>query len=168
MNLIIAGVEITFLSSSDLKQSLSPVDNGTLLRMADGTAIKQVPAWGKLKTQISGSGFLPEGLSGIDFDSAVAVDCIANRSITSASNAIAISDTVRADTDPIGLAYVGNQWEDVGSSWAGGVLTIDVTAGATLYQARWMPRLTMFCDEPETETDRAGAVFSWSISGEEQ
>jgi len=167
VNLIIDSVEITFHSSLDLKQTLKPVNNGTLLRMADGTAVKQTPAWGKLKTEISASGWLPDGLSAVDFNNSVVIDCIASRSITSAINAIAIPGTVRSDTDPVGVAFVGHQWVDVGSSFAGGTLTIDVTAGATLYLARWFPRLTLFCDQEETETDRSSANYTWSLSGEE-
>jgi len=167
MDLIIDGVEVTFISATELKQTYSPVNNGVILRMADGSAVKQTPSWGKLKTEITGSGWLPEGLSGVDFSSSVVVDCVAYRSITSSSNAIAISDTVRADTDPTGEAYVNGQWQSVGSSWAAGTLTIDVTSGATLYQAKWFPRLTLYCDEPETETNLSDAEYSWKIYGEE-
>ncbi|MCP3849776.1 MAG: hypothetical protein GY694_06000 [Gammaproteobacteria bacterium] len=167
MNLIIDGIEVTFRSSLELKQTYSPVNNGTLLRMADGTAIKQTPAWGKLRTEITSSGWLPDGLSDVDFNDSVIVDCVANRSITSDSNAIAIPGTPRPDLDPWGVALVNDKWVDVGSSFAGGTLTIDVTAGATKYQARWMPRLTLFCNGIETETDNSEAVYSWTLSGEE-
>ena len=168
MNLIIDGIEVSFRSSLDLKQTYAPINNGTLLRMADGTAIKQTPAWGKLKTEISASGWLPDGLSGVDFDDSVVVDCVANRSIASATNAIAIPGTVRPDLNPWGLALVNGQWVDVGSTFATGTLTIDVTAGATQYQARWMPRLTLFCNGIETETDNTQAVYGWTLYGEEE
>ncbi len=166
MNLIIGGVEVTFLSAYDVNQKLSPVTNGTLLRMADGSAVKQ-RTWSKTRTTISASGLIPEGLQGVDFDNPIIIDCIAERSITSASNIIAIADTVRTDKDPIGMAYVNGTWENVVSTWVIGTLTIDVTAGATLYQARWMPRLTMYFDEPEPTTDISNATFSWSLDGEE-
>ena len=168
MNLIIDGIEVTFRSTTALKQTCSPVNNGVLLRMADGTAIKQTPAWGKLKTQISASGWLPDGLSGVDFDSPVVVDCIANRSITSASNIIAIPGTVRPDSDPWSVALVNDKWVNVGSSFAAGTLTIDVTSGATKYQANWMPSLTLLCNGIENETDNSGGLFGWSLSGEEE
>ena len=166
MNLIIDGLEISDLSALGIKQTFAPVNNGSLLRMADGTAVKQ-KVWGKLKTTISAMGWIPDGLSGINFDNSVTVDCIAQRSIVSSSNAIAIPGTVRPDADPWGIALVNGQWQDVGSTFASGTLTIDVTAGATQYQARWMPRLTLYCNEPETETDSEGNVFNWSITGEE-
>lgn len=166
MNLIIDGLEISDLSALGIKQTFEPVNNGSLLRMADGTAVKQ-KVWSKLKTTISAVGWIPDGLSGINFGNAVTVDCIAQQSITSSSNIISIPGTVRPDIDPWGIAKVNGQWQDVGSTYASGMLTIDVTAGATLYQARWMPRLTLFCNEPETETDTEGNIFNWSITGEE-
>lgn len=168
MNLIIDGIEVTFRSTTDLKQTYSPVNNGVLLRMANGDGIKQTPSWGKLKTEISSSGLLPDGLSGVDFDSTVIVDCIANRSITSTSNAIAILGTVRPDIDPWGVAFVNGKWVNVGSSFLAGTLTIDITAGATKYQASWMPRLTLLCNGIENETDNSGGVFGWSLYGEEE
>jgi hypothetical protein len=167
VNLIIDGVEITLRSAIELKQTYSPVEPGVVLRKADGSAIKQVPSWSKLKTEISGSGWLPEGLSGVDFSDSVVVDCVGQRSITSDSNAIAISDTVRPDVDPWGIAFVNGHWVDVGSSWAGGTLTIDVISAATLYQARWFPRLTLLCSEPATETDHNNATYGWTLTGEE-
>ncbi len=168
MNLIIDGIEITFRSTTELKQTYSPVNNGTLLRMADGTGLKQYPAWGKLKTQITASGWLPDGLSGVDFNSSVIVDCVANRSITSDSNIITIPGTARPDLDPWGVALVNGAWVmNVGSSYAGDTLTIDITANATKYQARWMPRLVLYCNGIETETDNTEAVYGWSLSGEE-
>ena len=166
MNLIIDGIEITTLSSLNLKQTYSQVSNGTLLRMMDGTGVKQ-KAWGKVETTIAGNGWIPDGMTGIDFDNEVVVDCIANRSITSTNNVIAIPGSVRADVEPWAIAFVDGDWVSVGSSFVGGTLTVDVTPGATIYQARWMPSMIMFFDEPETETDRQDNVFSWSLSGQE-
>lgn len=166
MNLIIDSITISTLSALGINQTYSQVNNGVLLRMMDGSAIKQ-KSWGKEKTVISSNGWIPAGISGINFDNAIIVDCIAQKAIVSASNIITIPGTSRPDLDPWGIALVNDAWVDVGSSFAAGVLTIDVTSGATQYQARWMPRYTMFFDEPETETDSQGNVFNWSLSGQE-
>lgn len=88
--LIIAGVEIA-LQTFPTAQAYSRVDGGSAtLRMLDGAGLKQTQ-WAKLATSISGDGWAPAALAGVDWSQAVEISCIAPRAIHSATvNALSL------------------------------------------------------------------------------
>ncbi|MFA6700904.1 MAG: hypothetical protein WCS28_12150, partial [Thiomicrospira sp.] len=125
MTLKIGNIEIHEQAGFDLRQTIDTIDAKTLLRTKSGSGILQ-SRWQKLQTNISGSGWLPDGLDGIDTYVAQAVSCIQSLSITGATINIAIPRAFRTDGDyaPQGLAIVAGEAVATPLSLVGSMATL--------------------------------------------
>jgi len=166
MNLIINDLIINDLAVFNLIQSYSHSSDGVIYPMSDGSSIKVSPDHGdKLTTTISGSGICPAAIDGLDYSVDMIIDCMQQRSISSASNAITIPGIIRPDQAPEGFAVVDGVPVLTNSSMIENVITIDVVAGNQGYIAAWLPRLTMLCSKPDQSKDITGKEYSWSLTG---
>ena len=167
MTLKVNNLDITPPQGFEISQAFAPIGGRSIKRLSNGAAVS-MSSWRKLSTDISGSGFYPPGLDAINWDAAVTIHSIARRSITSASNVIALPGTYRADTDylPDAAAIVGGELVPSPVSIATGVATITTVSGATGYFIQFFPVLTVFADIDTSEDDQ-GRIIRWRIRGEQ-
>ena len=165
--LVIGGIEIPLKSSHQLTQDYEPIQAVNRVRMMSG-ALQQQTAWnGKILTTISGSGLIPAGIQSLDFTSTITIKCIAERTVTSASNVIAVPSSRRSDYGVEGRALVDGVWQSTPVSMATNVATLTTVAGATQYQAIYWPELICFLDPPSENRDARTSTYAWSITAEE-
>ena len=166
MNLIINDLIINDLAVFNLIQSYSHNLDGVIYPMSDGSSVKISPDFGdKLTTSIIGSGICPASIDGLDYSVNMIIDCMQQRSISSASNVITVPGIIRPDQAPEGFAIVDGVPVLTNSSMISNDITIDIIAGSQGYIVAWLPRLTMLCSKPEQSKDIAGMEYSWSLTG---
>lgn len=172
----LGGVVVPIESALDFSQTYEPLGGVARLRMMSGALVQQV-GWRKLRTTLSGAGWWPSGLEGLDYDSALTLLCAAPRAILSASNAIALPSARRTDAGytPVGHARLTGGATAVGGgelvptplTLAADVATLTPVAGATGYQVAYWPVLSVLADPPTMEADLPGAAHRWTLTAEE-
>lgn len=146
LNLKINGVVVAFESMGDISQRYGWVGGFTNDRMMDGTLDSQ-ETWRKRSTTITGSGWVPAALEGIDWSAPVTVDCVQQVAINSPVATIMLPTARRSDVAPFAFAVSpAGRLVPTDSSLAGDLLTITPVAGAVAYQAVYYPRLV--CRSP--------------------
>lgn len=160
-------VTLPKVHSEGLRQDYSTIQPGPILRLSDGTGIKQT-RWKKKGTTISGSGALPAGFDALNFGLEMAIWCVKEVEIASSSNVIALPANRRTDITPLGFAVVNNRMVPTPVSVSvGGVATLTAVAGATGYRVYYYPILTVFASlNPETG-DINNADHGWELTAEE-
>ncbi|WP_137009604.1 hypothetical protein [Aquitalea aquatilis] len=160
------GLVIPLLAGLEISQTYAVVDGGSsIFRARSGTARKQTN-WTKLKTTISGSGWMPAGLAQLDQSIPHELDCIVPRVIASASRMIAIP-SYRLDISLCGHAVVGGELVPADVSVSGGVVTISEVVGAQQYQLTYWPRLMGFVTASSSGNPMA-ASWGWELVFEEK
>lgn len=147
-------------------QRYEPIGGSVKLRMHSGKGVKQTH-FSKLAITISGSGWMPVGLAGLDVGVPVDLWCFQPRSILTTALVVTIPGAIRPDDAPWVLAYVAGEWVPVVSSTASGVVTITQHPDAIQYAVYWLPRLTVLLDAIPEDLDTTAASYSWQITGEE-
>ncbi|MCJ8168629.1 hypothetical protein [Atopomonas sediminilitoris] len=163
--LIINGIELPIHTGID-SQRYETVGGSTTLRMHSGRAIKQTH-YRKLSISISGSGWMPAGLAGLDTGVPVDVWCFQPRSILTTALTVTVTTDVRPDVAPWVLAYVRGEWVPVASVTAGRVVTITQRPDATQYAVYWLPRLSVLLDDIPEDLDATTGTYTWQITGQE-
>lgn len=166
--LIIAGVEIA-LETFPASQAYSRVDGGsTLHRMLNGAGSKQTH-WDKIATSISGDGWAPAALAGVDWSQAVEISCIAPRAIHSATVNVTLPAGRRSDVTVSVLcrAVVNGELVATPVNVVGNAATATAVSGASSYQFYYYPKLNFYSGGPRENLDLSGAVHSWQIDAEE-
>lgn len=166
-NLIIGGIEIPLKAAHQLTQEYAPVRAVNRLRMSDGTLVQQSAWSGKLVTNISGAGNMPDGLESLDYLSAIIIKCVAERAVLSASNSMSIPSARRVDYGVEGKALVAGTWVTTAVSMTGDTATLTVIATATQYQAIYWPELTCFINPPNSSRNARNSTYQWNIEAEE-
>jgi len=166
----LGGIEIPLLAGTEVRQSYEVIGGVSKRRMLNGAALQQTH-WTKLRTTISGIGWLPDGLAALNYSSSLTLRCAAPRSIRSASNVITLPTTRRTDSGyaPTGLAIPtgGGSAVSTTCSVVSHVATLGVIAGAAWYEVRYWPELTVYASPPRTEFDRNRGEWVWTIEAEE-
>jgi hypothetical protein len=167
MSLIINSLEITRSQGFEVSQTFAPIGGRTIKRLSNGAAVS-MSNWRKLSTDISGYGYYPPGLDAINWDAAITVSSIARRSISSASNVIALPGAVRSELEyaPDAAAIVSGELVPSPVSITTGVATITTVSGSTGYFIQFFPILSLFADLDTSEDDQ-GRVIRWTIRGVE-
>lgn len=164
--LLIGGIPIPS-HAGIASQQYEPLGGSTLLRMANGAGKKRTH-WRKLKTTISGSGWLPLALQSLDFGAPIDIACIQARALSSPSSRVfALPTSRRADVQPWGWALVGREWVDAEITLSGDQATLSAVEGAQLYQVNWLPLLTVYMDDPTSQMSVDSATYDWTIEAEE-
>jgi hypothetical protein len=164
----IAGVEFaqeTFPSS----QTYSRVDGGSNLHRKLSGAGAQQTHWNKLATRISGEGWSPAALAGVDWSTSVEILCIQPRAIHSSSNVATLPAARRSDLTVNVLAYavVGGALVSTPVNVVTNTATATTVSGATSYQFYYFPKANFFSRGPVLDLDLEGAVYGWSLEAEE-
>lgn len=167
-------IEIPVDSLIDFSQTYETIESSTIHRMgAAGLGRKQTLWTGKVRTVISASGWNPAGLSGVDFNSAVEIHCVAPRSKLGgvANINIGADSKRRSDGEYLPLAFGINGAGRTGTTVvvaANGDCSITPVAGATVYQVVYYPILTaLFSSMPTESNDINSAQFSTELIAEE-
>lgn len=158
---------IPVTASISISQSYETIGGVSRLRMMSGAGIAQ-KHWTRLRTSISGSGIMPEGLADLDPALSYSVACVARRAVSSSTNSITLPATRRTDTgyEPRGMALVGNGLVPTALTLAGNVATLTPVSGAVQYRVEYYPQFVAFCDVSGS-TDARAADYGWTIVAEE-
>jgi len=172
MILKIGSIDIPLLAALEIDQSYEPIGGETVVRTIGGTGIKQM-TWQKLRTTISGSGWIPAGLASLDASAQIVIGCIVPRSVPCvfATRQATLPVARRSDTGhiPWGQAIMpDNTVVTTTASMAGNVATVAAVTGAVAYQAIYLPSLTCWLTHrPSDSGNRAEASYRWEIVAEE-
>lgn len=163
----LGGLVIPVQAAGDIEQTFEPLGGSTLHRMLDGSALKQTH-WRKIKTRITGSGWVPPGLAGLDYDAQLVLKSCAARSLQAVGNVITVPAARRTDTgyEPTGYAIVGGRYVSTPLVLVTNTATLTVVAGAQGYGVRYWPQITVYAEFSDS-SQPAGARWSWSIEAEE-
>lgn len=166
-SLKIAGVEFA-LQTFPVSQAYRALEGATVHRMMDGVGRKQ-QHWRKLATSISGDGWAPSALAGIDWSAAIEILCVAPRAIHSATVSATLPAARRTDFSDAVLcrAIVAGELVATPVSVVGNTATATAVAGATGYQFMYYPKLSCYSSGPSESLDLSGAVYGWTIEAEE-
>ncbi|MBU1330870.1 MAG: hypothetical protein KJ884_04845 [Gammaproteobacteria bacterium] len=160
--IMLGGVEVVALAGAAL-ETLEPAGGSVLTRMSDGALVKQ-QHWNKLQGSISGDGWLPPGLDGLDYSQPLELRSTKIQSINGAGLVYELPGLPRPDYPATGLAQVGRIWVSTDCEVVDGVATLAALPGAVAYRVCWLPVFMVFCERPsETQNDLAN-THAWSIS----
>ncbi len=164
----IGALEIPDRAGHGIRQTYRKLGGRQILRSKNGSGIL-ASRWRKLGVSVSGTGWLPDGLDGLDEDAAADIHCIAWLGVSSVSNVIAIPRAFRSDEfAPQGLAVVGGDSVETSIALAGSVATLGAVAGASLYQVSYCPVVTALINSITRDYDQQAHRWSWAIEAEEQ
>lgn len=163
--IMLGGVELVLHSGAPV-ETLEPVGGSSLHRMSDGSLIKQT-LWSKLQGTISGQGWMPPGLAGLDYSLPLELRSTKVEAIGGTGLVYTLTSTPRPDFAPWGLALVGREWVPTTCSVDDGVATLTALAGATQYRACWLPVFSVFCERPSENQDSSGNTHSWQTTWQE-
>lgn len=154
----------------DIEQTYTLIGGETTLRTIDGTGIKQ-ETWKKLRTTISGSGWLPAGISALDTTASMAVACITPQGIVADASRQAILPAARrsdAGHTPWAFALLPHgELANTPMTLVGNLATADAYAGAEGYLIQYYPQPTCWVQRPVESGNRADATYRWEITAEE-
>ena len=164
----IGTLEIPDQAAFDVNFNYTKITPKQILRTKNGTGII-ASRWEKLGISISGSGWLPDGLDGLDENIEVDIHCTGALSKSSASNIITIPRAFRTDSyTPQGVAFVNGEAVQTPVSLAGQVATLTIVSGATLYQVVYFPIVTSLIRLIDRQFSEQSNSWSWSIEAEEK
>ena len=139
------------------------IGGSTVLRMSGGEGVK-LTHWERMAGSISGQGWIPPGLDGLDYSQPLELRSTQVNAIHGPGPDFTLTGTPRPDVAPWADALVGDQWVRVPSTFSEGLLTVTPRAGATLYRACWLPVYSVFATRPPKSQS---SVHGWSIAWEE-
>lgn len=167
MSLKIGATTIIPHAGFDIRQSYDMLQARYARRAMNGN-LRVQQRWQKLQSSISGSGWLPDGLDGINLALFYDVSCIQPLSADAAGNIIAVPRVFRSDAPyaPQGIAIVNDEPVPTTLALVGNVATLDTVAGASRYQVLYYPIITGMLSIAR-QFDDANGVSGWTIEVEE-
>jgi hypothetical protein len=163
----IGGLVVTVQAAGEIEQSFDDIGGSAIIRMLDGTGIKQ-SHWRKLRTRITGSGQVPPGLAGLNYDDELLLKSCGARSIQAATNVITVPAARRTDAgyEPRGYAIVNGMYAFTPLALVGDVATLTAVSGAQGYGVKYWPQLTVLAEFSESNQETR-SIWSWQIEAEE-
>lgn len=165
-HLMLGGVPIV-LHAGAPEFSAEGVEGASTVRMSLGALVKMTHWTGKARGSITGNGWMPPGLDGLDYSQALELRSTQPETITTPALSAALSSEPRPDYAPWALALVGKEWIKTACTYAAGVATAAPVAGATLYVFYWLPVYQVFATKPPKSLNSGAAAHGWSLSWEE-
>lgn len=138
----------------------------SVLRLSEGDGVL-MQHWKKAAGAISGQGWMPPGLDGLDYSKPLELRTTQVSCIVVESLVLTLTSTPRPDVAPWAFGLVGKQWMKTPCAVVDGVMTITAVPGATLYQGCWMPIYSVFANRPPKTQSSSAGNHGWSISWEE-
>lgn len=164
-DVIIGGVRVGLDAAYSLSQTYEDIGGRVLRRKLSGAALLQVQ-WSKVRTTISGSGRLPDGLAGLDYTASLSISCMAPRSIWSSDTTVVIPAARRSDWAPHAYAIVDGRHVRTPMTIAIDTCTLTAVAGAQGYLVAYYPALTCYAQLRQS-FDGRGPDAGWEIIAEE-
>ena len=165
---MLGGVEIV-VHAGVPEQADAPVVAETIIRMGQGGGVK-LTHFRKAGGTISGQGWMPPGLDGLDYSQPLELRLTKQESITQASHVgIVLTSTPRPDVAPWALAMVGRNWVRTPVVLAGLAASVAPVPGATLYSVQWMPCYWVFAQRPTLQMNPSdpSRPHSWALPWEQ-
>lgn len=164
----LGGIVVPIHAALDLQQQIEPIGGSALLRLGQGTAIKQA-TWRKRRITLSASGWCPPGLGALNWNSPLTLKCGLPESITTATTSATLPAGRRTDAgyEPFARAHTAQGWRDTPLALAGNAATITAVSGAVAYQVWYWPELSVYAEPPVQTFDQASAQASWDLVCEE-
>ena len=163
--IMLGGVPIVLHAGAPVL-SEEPIGGEASMRMSDG-ALVSMTHWERVSGTISGTGWMPPGLHGLDYSQPLELRSTKVQSVTGTGLTHTLRGTPRPDVAPWAQALVGDDWINTPCSVTDGVATVTAVAGATLYRVCWMPIYSVKARRPSETQDSGTASHSWSITWEE-
>lgn len=162
--IMLGGVPIV-LHAGAPDSSEESIGGSAVLRLSLGAGVK-MQHYEKQAGSISGTGWMPPGLDGLDYSQPLELRTTQVSNIVGPGLVYALHGTPRPDMAPWGQALVGDQWRRTACAYDAETNTATLTAvpGASLYQVAWMPVYSVFCNRPPRSQ---GSAHGWSIAWEE-
>lgn len=138
-------------------------------RTADGAGHLRALTWSKLRTTISGSGWVPTAFAGLSAGATYTIKCATPRSANSATTSVTLPAARRTDGDhtPIGFALVGIELiETPITGIVANVATLTSVSGASGYRVHYWPQISAVITSMKGRGGSA-ANFDFSIEAEE-
>ncbi len=165
-NFILGGVEVGLSASQQVTQTYETIGGRSLRRKLSGAAHMQT-AWAKLRTTLSGSGRLPEGLSGLDYSTSLSLSCLAPLSIWTATTSATLPAARRSDVPPRAWAIVNGLHIPTPMSLSVNTATLTAVTGASGYVVAYWPVLTVYAAPPRLDFNGRDPTLGWTIEAEE-
>lgn len=171
----IDGQAIPAQSMLGIDQTYNDIVPTTFRRTADNTGVLRTTGDAKLRTAISGKGWVPPGLAALDLGTTHVLRCAASDTVTSATTSVTVPAARRSDTGhtPRAFAEVGDDMVpttisnqaaiDAGSS---DVASLDAVSGATGYAVEFWPEITAVI-LVNTAKLLSSATTEWQIEAEQ-
>lgn len=168
MNFELGGITIPIQAALDFSQTYESIGGSIMHRMQSGRAIKQTH-YKKLRTVLSGEGWVPAGLDGLNYDEPLLLRCAAPRSCSSTTSQKTIPLARRQDLgfEPKGYAVLGGELHETPIKLQANIAILDPIADASSYQVQYYPEIWVFAEPVQTQTNLTGAEFVWSLVCEE-
>ncbi|MEB2870311.1 hypothetical protein [Pseudomonas rhizosphaerae] len=163
--IMLGGIPIV-LDAGAPDQSDNPLLGESVIRLSGGEGVKMTH-WGKAAGTISGQGWMPPGLDGLDYSQPLELRLTAQESMVSNGRVMALTSSPRDDWAPWAFALVGARWVEVPCVIDGLTVTVDPVAAATKYMAQWMPVYNVFASKPPKTQSSGQGSFGWTIAWEE-
>jgi len=165
LKITLGGIPIV-LHAGAPELSEEAIGGETLLRMSDGAGVAQTH-WQKMAGSISGQGWMPPGLDGLDYSQPLELRSTQVNSMQGTGLAYTLPSTPRPDQAPWAFALIGDDWHATPCSTVDGLATLTALAGAEAYQVWWMPVYSVKAQRPPKQQSSSSASHSWSIAWEE-
>ncbi|MCY1296736.1 hypothetical protein D9M70_461430 [compost metagenome] len=144
-------------------QSSSSLRGEGVVRLSDGAGVK-MSHWSKASGSISGTGWVPVGLDGLDYSQPLELLLTKPRSIVRPDISFTLDAACRPDREPWALALVDGRWRSTGCERTDLAVSVEAVPGAARYMVQWMPMYTVLASEPDSSM---GSSHGWSIEWEE-
>ena len=106
--LIIAGITLPQRARLDFSQTLEPLGGASARRLANGALFKTLQ-WQRWRTTISGGGWVPPQLLGIDYGQPYTVECVATVALAAGVMAALMPPLPRPQPAPGGCGRAGGR-----------------------------------------------------------
>lgn len=163
--IMLGGIAIVLHAGAPV-ESEEVIGGEDLLRMSDGTGVP-LTYWQKMAGSISGQGWIPPGLDGLDYSQPLELRSTQVNSMQGVGLVFTLPSTPRPDVEPWAFALIGDDWKPTPCSTVDGVATVTAVAGAEAYQVWWMPVYSVKAKRPPKTQDSGSASHSWSFVWEE-
>lgn len=163
--LMLGGIAIVQQAGAlDLTEDV--IGGDALLRLSGGPAVKMT-RYERMAGTISGQGWLPPGLDGLDYSQPLELRSTQVSAIQGPGPTFTLPSTPRPDKEPWAYAVLGGELVPAACSTVDGVVTVSPVAGASAYQVWWLPVYSVFARRPPRQQSNSTATQGWSIVWEE-
>lgn len=164
----LGGFPIHIKAGLEFSQSYETISGTAIHRMQSGRAVKQTH-FKKLKTVISGKGWVPTGLDNLDYSIPLWLKSAVPLSISSNLQQLLLPYIARNDVgySPKGFALVDGELIESKLVIDGRLVTLEYVDDTLSYQVHYYPELLVYAEPPQVHGNVTSSEFSWSITCEE-